>query len=37
MVTPGISALDLFLGAAALGGLTIIRFYFIPLRRKRID
>jgi hypothetical protein len=34
MVTPGISALDLFLGAAALGGLIVIRFYFLPVRRK---
>jgi hypothetical protein len=35
MVTPGISALDLFLGAAALGGLIVIRFHFLPVRRKR--
>ena len=30
MVNPTISALDLLLGAAALAGLIIVRFYFIP-------
>lgn len=30
MVSPQISALDLLLGAAALGGLIIVRFYYLP-------
>ena len=29
MVTPGIPALDVFLGAAALGGLIIVRYYYL--------
>ncbi|HSB12495.1 MAG TPA: hypothetical protein VLM38_23605 [Blastocatellia bacterium] len=29
MVTPGIAALDLLLGAAALSGLIIVRFYYL--------
>jgi len=29
MVTPGITALDLLLGAAALSGLIIVRFYYL--------
>jgi len=32
MVTPGIGALDLLLGAAALSGLIIVRFYFLSPR-----
>lgn len=32
MVTPGISGLELLLGAAALAGLIIVRFYFLPKR-----
>lgn len=34
MVTPGVSSLDLLLGAAALAGLIIVRFYYIPGRPK---
>ncbi|HEX8186391.1 MAG TPA: hypothetical protein VF747_16620 [Blastocatellia bacterium] len=30
MVDPGISALDLVLGATALAGLIIVRFYYLP-------
>jgi hypothetical protein len=30
MVNPGITALDLLLGAAALSGLIIVRFYYLP-------
>jgi hypothetical protein len=30
MVNPTISALDLLLGAAALAGLIIVRFYYLP-------
>lgn len=30
MVTPGISGLELLAGVAALAGLVIVRFYFIP-------
>ena len=30
MVTPGISGLELLLGVAALAGLVVVRFYFIP-------
>lgn len=32
MVTPGISGLELLLGAAALAGLIIVRFYYLPKR-----
>jgi hypothetical protein len=34
MVTPGITALDLLLGAASLAGLIIVRFYYLPGRPK---
>lgn len=34
MVTPGVSSLDLLLGAIALSGLIIVRFYFLPGRPK---
>ena len=30
MVSPDVSALDLLLGAAALSGLIIVRFYYLP-------
>lgn len=30
MVSPDISALDLLMGAAALSGLIIVRFYYLP-------
>jgi len=30
MVTPGISGLELLLGTAALAGLIIVRFYYLP-------
>ena len=30
MVTPGISGLELLAGVAALAGLIVVRFYFIP-------
>ena len=30
MVTPGISGLELLLGATALAGLIIVRFYYLP-------
>lgn len=30
MVNPTVSALDLLLGAAALAGLIIVRFYYLP-------
>lgn len=33
MVTPGISGLELLLGAAALAGLIIVRFYYLTGRR----
>ena len=33
MVTPGISGLELLLGVAALAGLVIVRFYFIPEKK----
>lgn len=32
MVTPGISGLELLLGATALAGLIVVRFYFLPKR-----
>ena len=35
MVTPGISGLELLLGATALAGLIIVRFYYIPSRTER--
>ena len=34
MVNPTISALDLLLGAAALAGLIIVRFYYLPSEPK---
>lgn len=34
MVTPGITALDLLLGASALAGLIIVRFYYLPGKPK---
>ena len=33
MVTPGIAALDLLLGATALSGLIIVRFYYLSGRK----
>ena len=30
LVSPNISALDLLLGAAAIAGLVIVRFYYLP-------
>lgn len=33
MVTPGIAALDLLLGAAALSGLIIVRFYYLSEKK----
>ena len=33
MVTIGISGLELLLGTAALAGLVVIRYYFIPRSR----
>jgi hypothetical protein len=33
MVTPGISGLELLLGTAALAGLIIVRFYYLPRSR----
>lgn len=33
MVTPGLSSLELLLGAVALAGLIVIRFYYLPGRR----
>lgn len=35
MVTPGISGLELLLGATALAGLIIVRFYYLPNRPKQ--
>jgi hypothetical protein len=37
MVTPDISALELLLGAAALAGLIIVRFYYLPSKRLDVD
>jgi hypothetical protein len=38
MVTPGITGLELLLGATALAGLIIVRFYYLPIRtRQRLD
>jgi hypothetical protein len=34
MVTPGISGLELLLGTAALAGLIIVRFYYLPRSRE---
>lgn len=34
IVTPNLSALDLLLGVAALAGLLIVRFYYLPGRPK---
>jgi hypothetical protein len=33
MVTPGLSGFELLLGAVALGGLIVVRFYYIAGRR----
>jgi hypothetical protein len=33
MVTPGISGLELLLGTAALAGLIVVRFYYLPRSR----
>jgi hypothetical protein len=33
MVTPGISGLELLLGVAALAGLVVVRFYFLPEKK----
>ena len=33
MVTPGISGLELLLGVAALAGLVVVRFYFLPKKK----
>ena len=35
MVTPGISGLELLLGATALAGLIIVRFYYLPKRTRQ--
>jgi hypothetical protein len=35
MVTPGISGLELLLGTAALAGLIVVRFYYLPGSRDR--
>jgi uncharacterized membrane protein (DUF373 family) len=37
MVISGISGLDLLAGVAALAGLVIIRFYFIPAKGQKIE
>jgi uncharacterized BrkB/YihY/UPF0761 family membrane protein len=37
MVTPDISALELLLGAAALAGLIIVRFYYLPNKKLDVD
>jgi hypothetical protein len=37
MVTPGISGLELLLGAAALAGLIVVRFYYLPGKRLSVD
>lgn len=34
LVTQGAGALDLLLGSAALAGLIIVRYYYIPRRPK---
>ena len=34
MVTPGISGLELLLGVAALAGLVVVRFYFLPEKQR---
>ncbi len=34
MVTPGLSGLELLAGVAALAGLVIVRFYFLPGKKK---
>ena len=34
MVTPGLSGLELLAGVAALAGLVIVRFYFLPGKSK---
>ena len=33
MVSPGLSSFELLLGAAALAGLVVIRFYYLPGRK----
>ena len=35
MVTPGLTGLELLLGAAALAGLIIVRFYYLPTRTRQ--
>jgi hypothetical protein len=37
MVTPGIPALELLLGAAALAGLIVVRFYYLPDKKLDVD
>lgn len=37
MVTPGISGLELLLGVAALAGLVVVRFYFIPGKKDKTE
>jgi hypothetical protein len=34
MVTPCLSGLELLAGVAALAGLVIVRFYFLPRKAK---
>lgn len=34
MVNPGISSLELLAGVASLAGLVVIRFYYLPSKRK---
>jgi hypothetical protein len=34
MVAPAISGLELMMGIAALAGLVIVRFYYLPGRAK---
>ncbi len=35
MVTPGITGLELLLGATALAGLIIVRFYYLPIQSRQ--
>jgi hypothetical protein len=35
LVTPGLTGLELLLGATALAGLIIVRFYYLPTRTKQ--
>ena len=37
MVTPGLSSFELLLGTAALAGLIVVRFYYVPGKRGRED